>query len=95
MMLVEFLRGEIRKIPTDIRRCSEVFRNRGEIDTEVEHSLWGSVALEFHNNYADRTKNIRTHGAPVFDLLGSESEDDDRHRNWLDPVSVLDTAGGG
>ena len=35
-------------------------------------------------------KKPRTYGAPVFDLLGSESKGVDRYRNWLDPVSVLD-----
>ena len=75
------------------QKVLDVFRNRGEIDTVVGHSLGGSVALEFQKNYPDRIKKSRTYGAPVFDLLGSESENVDRYRNWLDPVSVLDRGG--
>ena len=68
----------------------EAFKNRGEIDTVVGHSLGGSVALEFQKNYPNRIKKSRTYGAPALVLLGSESENVDRYRNWLDPVSVLD-----
>ena len=81
--------GDIRNSER-YQKVLDVFRNRGEIDTVVGHSLGGSVALEFQKNYPDRIKKSRTYGAPVFDLLGSESEDVDRYRNWLDPVSVLD-----
>ena len=72
------------------QKVLEGFKNRGEIDTVVGHSLGGSVSLELQNNFPDRIKNSRTYGAPVFDLLGSESENVDRYRNWLDPVSVFD-----
>ena len=47
------------------------------------------MSLELQKNYPDRIKNSRTYGAPVMDLLGSESENVDRHRNWLDPVCVF------
>ena len=32
----------------------------------------------------------RTYGAPVFNLLGSDSETSERYRHWLDPFSTLD-----
>ena len=72
------------------QKILEGFKNRGEIDTVVGHSLGGSVSLELQQNFPDRIKNSRTYGAPVFELLGSESENVDRYRNWLDPVSVFD-----
>ena len=66
------------------------FENQGQIDTVVGHSLGGSVSLELPKNYPDRVKKSRTYGAPVMDLLGSESENNDRHRNWFDPASIFD-----
>jgi hypothetical protein len=66
------------------------FLNQGQIDTVVGHSLGGSVSLELQKNYPDRKLKSRTYGAPVMDLLGSESENADRYRNWFDPVSALD-----
>ena len=66
------------------------FENQGQIDTVVGHSLGGSVSLELQKNYPDRNLKSRTYGAPVMDLLGSESENVDRYRNWFDPFSALD-----
>ena len=89
---------DITKIPVwgDLRNSERYqkvlkeFENQGQIDTVVGHSLGGSVSLELQKNYPDRKLKSRTYGAPVMDLLGSESENVDRYRNWLDPVSVLD-----
>ena len=89
---------DITKVPVwgDLRdseryqKVLEEFKNRGEIDTVVGHSLGGSVSLELQKQYPDRIKKSRTYGAPVMDLLGSESENVDRYRNWLDPVSIFD-----
>ena len=82
MILLRFQFGATEEIRKGI--------NRGEIDTVVGHSLGGSVSLELQKNYPDRIKKSRTYGAPVMDLLGSESENVDRYRNWLDPVSIFD-----
>ena len=72
------------------QKVLEAFQNRGDIDTVVGHSLGGSVALEFPPTYANRIKNSRTYGAPVFDLLGSDSQNAERYRRWFCPVSKLD-----
>jgi pimeloyl-ACP methyl ester carboxylesterase len=72
------------------QKVLEVFKNRGEINTVVGHSLGGSVSLELQKNFPDRIQKSRTYGAPVMNLLGSESENVDRYRNWFDPVSILD-----
>ena len=77
---------EFRKVSKTL----EEFKNQGQIDTVVGHSLGGSVSLELQKNYPDRIKKSRTYGAPVMDLLGSESENVDRYRNWFDPVSICD-----
>ena len=63
------------------QKTLEEFKNQGQIDTVVGHSLGGSVSLELQKNYPDRIKKSRTYGAPVMDLLGSESENVDRYRN--------------
>ena len=89
---------DITKVPKwgDLRgseryqKVLEEFINREEIDTVVGHSLGGSVSLELQKNYPKQIKKSRTYGAPVMDLLGSEADNNDRYRNWLDPVSVLD-----
>ena len=89
---------DITKIPAwgDVRdsdryqKVMSEFKNQDEIDTVVGHSLGGSVSLELQKNYPNRIKKSRTYGAPVRDLLGSESDNNDRYRNWLDPVSVFD-----
>ena len=72
------------------QKALEEFKNQGQIDTVVGHSLGGSVSLELQKNYPDRVKKSSTYGAPVMDLLGSESENVDRYRNWFDPVSIFD-----
>ena len=72
------------------QKALEEFKNQGQIDTVVGHSPGGSVSLELQQNYPDRVKKSRTYGAPVMDLLGSESENVDRHRNWIDPVFIFD-----
>jgi hypothetical protein len=89
---------DITKIPAwgDLRnseryqKAQQEFEDQGQIDTVFGHSLGGSVSLELQKNYPDRKLKSRTYGAPVMDLLGSESENVDRYRNWLDPVSALD-----
>jgi hypothetical protein len=89
---------DVTKIPVwgdlrDSERYQKVqtkFEELDQIDTVVGHSLGGSVALELQKNYTDRKLKSRTYGAPVMDLLGSEAENVDRYRNWLDPVSVFD-----
>ena len=81
--------GDVRESDRYQKVLSE-FKNQDEIDTVVGHSLGGSVSLELQKNYPDRIKKIRTYGAPVMDLLGSEAASNDRYRNWLDPVSVFD-----
>ena len=72
------------------QKVVEAFKNRGEIDTVVGHSLGGSIALEMQSNFKDRIPKSRTYGAPVFNLLGSDSENAERYKRWLDPFSVLD-----
>ena len=72
------------------QKALEEFKNNREIDTVVGHSLGGSASLDLKKNYPSRIKKSRTYGAPVMDLLGSESENVDRYRNWLDPVSIFD-----
>ncbi len=89
---------DITKVPAwgnvkDCERYQKVlkeFKNRTEVDTVVGHSLGGSVSLELQKNYPEQIKKSRTHGAPVMDLFGSESENVDRYRNWFDPVSIFD-----
>ena len=72
------------------KKAYEAFQHRGEIDTVVGHSLGGSVSLELQKNFSDRIKHSRTYGAPVMNLLGSDSASADRYRHWLDPFSVFD-----
>ena len=89
---------DITKVPAwgDLRdseryqKVLEEFKSRGEISTVVGHSLGGSVSLELQKQYPQRITKSRTYGAPVMDLLGSEAENADRYRNWLDPVSIFD-----
>ena len=42
------------------QKVLEGFKNRGEIDTVVGHSLGGSTGLELQKNFPDRIKNSRT-----------------------------------
>ncbi len=79
--------GDLRYSVRYQKTLSE-FKTQGQIDTVVGHSLGGSVSLELQKNYPERIKKSRTYGAPVMDLLGSQSEDNDRCRSWFDPVST-------
>ena len=60
-----------------------------QVKRTIGHSLGGSVALELEKNHKNITSS-RTQSAPVFDIAGSESNNADRYRNWLDPVSMFD-----
>jgi len=71
------------------QKAREALLDNPQVKTVIGHSLGGSVALELQKNYKHITKS-RTYGAPVFDILGKESNNVDRYRNWMDPVSVLD-----
>ena len=81
--------GDLKK-SARYQKTQKEFENQEQIDTVVGHSLGGSVSLELQKNYPDRKLKSRTYGAPVMDLLGSESENVDRYRNCIDPVSVFD-----
>ncbi len=90
MISLRFQPGAIYEIRKGIKKPWRDCKNQGQIDTVVGHSLGGSVSLELQKNYPDIIKKSRTYGAPVMDLLGSESDDVDRYRNWFDPVSIFD-----
>ena len=49
------------------QKALEEFKNQGQIDTVVGHSLGGSVSLELQKKYPDRIKKNRTYGTPVMD----------------------------
>ena len=57
-----------------------------QVKTAIGYSSGGSVALEVVNLIT----SSRTHGVPVWDIVGKESNNVDRYRNWLDPVSMFD-----
>ena len=60
-----------------------------QVKAVIGHSLAGSVALETQKRYPHIT-HTRIYGAPVWDIWGKESNNVDRYRNWLDPVSMFD-----
>ena len=66
-----------------------LYRTNPQVKEVRGHSLGGAVALELQKNYPD-IEASRTYGAPVFNPLGTESNNVDRYRNWTDPVSMLD-----
>ena len=74
---------------TRYEKAREGLLDNPQVKTVIGHSLGGSVALELQKNYK-HIKKSRTYGAPVFDLLGKESNNVDRYRNWTDVVSILD-----
>ena len=53
----------------------------------VGHSLGGVVALELQKNYPEKQFMVNTYGAPVISINGA---DNNRHRNYLDPISIFD-----
>ena len=71
------------------QKAHEALMNNPQVKTVVGHSLGGSVALELEKNYNHIT-NSRTYGAPVFDLMGKESNNVSRYRNWGDIFSIAD-----
>ena len=58
-----------------------------QIRRVVGHSLGGAVGLELAKRHPERQLETETYGAPVVSLSGSSRK---RHRNWKDPVSMLD-----
>ena len=60
-----------------------------QIKRTAGHPLGGSVALELDKNYR-RITSSRTYGAPVWNPLGSESNNVDRYSNWFDPFNMFD-----
>ena len=60
-----------------------------QVKTVIGHSLGASVALALDKNYNHITSS-RTYGAPVWNPLGSESNNVDRYRNRFDPFNMFD-----
>ena len=73
---------------TRYQQAEKALKANPNITRVVGHSLGGSVALELQKNYP--RLQSRTYGAPVWDPLGRDGNTADRHRNWLDPVSMFD-----
>ena len=46
--------------------------------------------MELEKNYKNQITKTRTYGALVFDIVGDESKNVNRYRNYLDPFSVTD-----
>ena len=80
--------GDLRD-STRYQAARDALMNNPQIKRTIGHSLGGSVALELEKNYKNITSS-RTYGAPVWNPLGSESNNVERYRNWIDPVSVFD-----
>jgi hypothetical protein len=68
------------------KNALEVLRVNPDIKNVVGHSLGGAVALELQKNFPDRKFKTNTYGAPVVSFTPAEN----RFRNYLDPVSILD-----
>ena len=71
--------GDLRN-STRYQAARDALMQHPEVKRIVGHSLGGSVALELDKNYNHITSS-RTYGAPVWDILGKESNNVDRYRN--------------
>ena len=80
--------GDLRD-STRYQAARDALMKNPQIKRTTGHSLGGSVALELEKNYKNITSS-RTYGAPIWNPLGSESNNVERYRNWIDPVSVFD-----
>ena len=82
------------KIPFHLTSKSERYQNADrvlqsspQIRRVVGHSLGGAVTLELAKRHPERQLNTETYGAPVASFSSGGGK---RHRNWQDPVSMLD-----
>ena len=57
-----------------------------QIKRVVGNNLGGAVALELQRSHPQLNLQSETYGAPAMSLSGSNQ----RHRHFLDPVSILD-----
>ena len=82
------------KIPFHLTSKSERYQNADrvlqsspQIRRVVGHSLGGAVTLELAKRHPERQLSTETYGAPVASFSRGGGK---RHRNWQDPVSMLD-----
>ena len=74
---------------TRYQAARDALMQNPQVKRTVGHSLGSSVGFELQKNYSHTTCS-RTHGEPVWDIWGKESNNVDRYRNWFDPVSMFD-----
>ena len=80
--------GDLRN-STRYKAAQDALMENPQVKTVIGQSLGGGVALELQRNYEHITSS-RTYGAPVWNPIGSESNNYDRYRHRFDPVSMFD-----
>ena len=70
--------------------ADRTLKNNPQIKNLVGHSLGGSVVLQLQSDHPERTFKTNTYGAPVLSNQRPDEENNNRYRNFLDPVSMLD-----
>jgi hypothetical protein len=61
-----------------------------QVENLVGHSLGGASVLELQRNHVEKTYKTNVYGTPAMSFKSPDGKNNNRYRNYLDPVSASD-----
>jgi pimeloyl-ACP methyl ester carboxylesterase len=70
--------------------ADELLAANPQVENLVGHSLGGASVLELQRNHGEKTYRTNVYGTPALSFKSPDGKDNNRYRNYGDPVSASD-----